>query len=111
MAKRHTYDYGLIGNCSFQAHINKNTSIDWMCWPRFDRSFNFGKLLDEENGGAFTLFPHGEIKESHQHYLENTNILCTEITCEEGKYRVIDFAPRFYQFDGVYLSLLYIDTI
>lgn len=111
MAKRHTYDYGLIGNCSFQAHIKKNTSIDWMCWPRFDSSFIFGKLLDEENGGAFSLFPHGEILQSDQHYLENTNILCTEITCEEGKYRVIDFAPRFYQFERHFKPLMLIRKI
>ncbi len=111
MAKRHTYDYGLIGNCSFQAHIHKNTSIDWMCWPRFDSSFIFGKLLDNQKGGSFTLFPEGEIKQSHQHYLENTNILCTEITCEEGKYRVIDFAPRFYQYDRHFKPLMLIRKV
>ncbi|MEQ9167546.1 MAG: DUF5911 domain-containing protein, partial [Fulvivirga sp.] len=111
MAKRHTYDMGLIGNCSFQAHINKNTSIEWMCWPRFDSSFIFGNLLDNKNGGKFTLLPHGEIKESHQYYKENTNILCTEITCEEGKYRVTDFAPRFYQFDRYYKPLMLIRKV
>ncbi|MEQ8245894.1 glycoside hydrolase family 15 protein [Fulvivirga sp.] len=111
MAKRHTYDMGLIGNCSFQAHINKNTSIEWMCWPRFDSSFIFGSLLDDKNGGKFTLLPHGEIKASHQYYKENTNILCTEITCEEGKYRVTDFAPRFYQFDRYYKPLMLIRKV
>ncbi len=111
MAKRHTYDMGLIGNCSFQAHIGKNTSIEWMCWPRFDSSFIFGKLLDDKNGGEFTLLPHGEIKESHQYYKENTNILCTEITSEDGKYRVTDFAPRFYQFDRYYKPLMLIRKI
>ena len=108
MQKRHTYDYGLIGNCAFQAHIHKNTSIDWMCWPRFDSSFVFGKLIADGQGGEFTLFPAGEIKESNQYYLENTNILCTEITSEEGRYRVTDFAPRFFQYDRYFKPLMLI---
>ncbi|QSE96207.1 glycoside hydrolase family 15 protein [Fulvivirga lutea] len=111
MAKKHTYDYGLIGNCSFQAHIHKNSSIDWMCWPRFDSSFIFGKLLDDKNGGEFTLFPHDKILKSDQRYLENTNILCTEITSEEGKYRITDFAPRFYQFDRYFKPLMLIRKV
>ncbi|MDX1629167.1 MAG: trehalase-like domain-containing protein, partial [Fulvivirga sp.] len=111
MGKRHTYDYGLIGNCSYQAHIHTNTNIAWMCWPRFDSSFIFGGLLDEENGGKFTIHPDGEIKNTHQHYLENTNILCTEITCEEGRYRVIDFAPRFFQYDRYYKPLMLIRIV
>lgn len=78
------YDMGLIGNCSYQAHIKTDTSIQWMCWPRFDTSFIFGSLLDEEKGGQYVIQPEGKIIESKQYYLENTNILCTEITCENG---------------------------
>ena len=77
---RHTYDYGLIGNCSYQAHIHKDSNIEWMCWPRFDSSFIFGGMLDKEHGGEFSIKPEGDIKESYQFYLENTNILCTEFT-------------------------------
>jgi len=102
---------GLIGNCSYQAHIHKDTNVKWMCWPRFDSSFIFGSLLDENNGGQFTVHPDGEIKNSEQRYLENTNILCTEITCEEGSYRVIDYAPRFLQFDRYYKPLMFIRKI
>ncbi|MBL3655985.1 glycoside hydrolase family 15 protein [Fulvivirga sediminis] len=103
---KHTYDYGLIGNCSFQAHVHKNTNIEWMCWPRFDSSFIFGGMLDDENGGEFSIKPEGEIKETHQYYLENTNILVTEITCDQGRYRVTDFAPRFQQFDRYYKPIM-----
>lgn len=108
---RHTYDYGLIGNCSFQAHIHKDTNIAWMCWPRFDSSFIFGGMLDEEKGGEFSVKPSGQILDSHQYYLENTNILCTEITTENGKYRVTDYAPRFFQFDRYYKPLMMIRKV
>lgn len=34
--EKHTYNTGIMGNCTYLAHINKNTNIDWLCWPRFD---------------------------------------------------------------------------
>lgn len=109
--RNHVYDMGLIGNCSYQAHIKSDTSVQWMCWPRFDSSFIFGGLLDKQKGGQYTIFPRDGIKESKQYYLENTNILCTEITCASGKYRVTDFAPRFYQFDRYYKPLALIRKV
>jgi len=103
---RHTYDTGIIGNCAFLAHINKNTNVDWLCWPRFDSTFIFGGLLDKKKGGEFSILPEGEYT-SVQHYLENTNVLITEISPKSGgKYRVTDFAPRFYQHQRYYKPLM-----
>ncbi|MEP2774117.1 MAG: glycoside hydrolase family 15 protein [Fulvivirga sp.] len=111
MASKHTYNLGLIGNCSYQAHIHTNTNIEWMCWPRFDSSFIFGGLLDAEKGGQFTITPSSEITNSEQTYLENTNILCTDITCPEGKYRITDYAPRFSQYDRYFKPLMLIRKV
>ena len=111
MTKRHTYDHGVIGNCAFTAHVHKNSSIDWMCWPRFDSSFIFGKLLDEKKGGKFSILPTEGIKHSNQYYIENTNILCTEISSASGAYRITDFAPRFYQQDRYYKPLMLIRKV
>ena len=108
---RHSYDYGVIGNCAYTAHIHTNTNIAWMCWPRFDSSFIFGGLLDEQKGGEFSIKPLGEKLISTQCYIENTNILCTEVECESGVYRVTDFAPRFYQQDRYYKPLMLIRKI
>lgn len=108
---KHTYDFGVIGNCAFTAHIKKDTNVSWLCWPRFDSSFIFGGLVDDEKGGEFSALPADENFESHQYYLENTNVLCTEITCETGKYRVTDFAPRFYQYERYYKPLMLIRKI
>ena len=105
MAK-HTYDYGVIGNCAYTAHIKKDTNVSWMCWPRFDSSFIFGSLMDKDKGGEFSALPDDESYESEQYYVENTNVLCTEITCKSGKYRVTDFAPRFLQYSRYYKPLM-----
>lgn len=108
---RHSYDYGVIGNCAYTAHIHKDTNLAWMCWPRFDSSFIFGNLLDEEKGGSFSILPSEGIKNSTQYYLENTNILCTDISCGSGVYRVTDFAPRFLQMERYYKPLMLIRKI
>ncbi|MBS1502763.1 MAG: glycoside hydrolase family 15 protein, partial [Bacteroidetes bacterium] len=108
---RHTYQTGIIGNCAYLAHINKNTNVDWLCWPKFDSTFIFGGLLDKNKGGEFSILPEGEFT-SRQYYLENTNILVTEITLNTGgKYRVTDFAPRFYNFQRYYKPLMLIRKI
>lgn len=109
--ERHTYDYGLIGNCAYQAHIEKNSNVAWMCWPRFDSSFIFGGMLDDEKGGEFSIKPPSGIASSRQYYIENTNILCTEIESEEGWYKITDFAPRFLQFDRYFKPLMFIRKI
>lgn len=109
--QRHTYDYGVIGNCAFIAHINKDTNISWMCWPRFDSSFIFGKMLDNERGGEFSVRPVEKEYTTEQYYVENTNILCTEVRSEMGMYRITDFAPRFPQIDRYYKPLMLVRKI
>ncbi len=108
---RHTYDFGVIGNCAFTAHIHKNTNIAWMCWPRFDSSFIFGSLLDDEKGGEFSIKPLEKEFNSHQYYIENTNLLCTEVETSSGKYKITDFAPRFHQNDRYYKPLMLVRKI
>lgn len=108
--EKNTYQAGLIGNCSYLAHINKDTNISWLCWPRFDSSFIFGGLLDNKKGGEFSIKPSDEFQ-STQYYLENTNILCTEVVTATGIYRITDFAPRFYQYERYFKPLMLIRKI
>ena len=86
---------GLIGNCAYQALIDDCARVRWLCWPRFDSSFVFGGLLDEERGGTFVIEPAAEGFQSEQGYLASTNILRTEFSSENAAFEVIDFAPRF----------------
>lgn len=108
---KHTYDFGVIGNCAFLALVNKDTNINWLCWPHFDSTFVFGGLLDDEKGGEFSIKPCSESFRSEQYYIENTNVLCTEIEYDEGKYRVTDFAPRFVQYDRYFKPLMLVRKI
>lgn len=108
--EKHTYSAGIIGNCAYLAHINKDTNVNWLCWPRFDSSFVFGGLLDKKKGGEFSILPDSEYT-SNQYYLENTNVLRTEISCADGKYRVTDFAPRFLKHERYFKPLTLIRKI
>jgi GH15 family glucan-1,4-alpha-glucosidase len=101
----HRYNMGIIGNCSYIAYIDMHAQVQWMCLPRFDSSFIFGRLLDQNKGGEFSITPVGDYN-SRQYYITNTNVLCTEFTCENGKFRVIDCAPRFYQFERNFKPLM-----
>ncbi len=107
---RQTYQTGIIGNCAYIAHIHRNTNIEWLCWPRFDSSFIFGGMLDKKHGGEFSIKPPEEF-ESNQYYLENTNVLCTEVTTSTGTYRITDCAPRFNQFERNFKPLMLIRKI
>lgn len=106
MDKRHTYDSGIVGNCSYVAHVDQRANINWLCWPRFDSSFIFGTLLDSEKGGHFYISPAEEKFHSKQYYLENTNVLCTEFDSPSGRFRVVDFAPRFHLYERYYKPLM-----
>lgn len=102
---------GIIGNCSFMAYIDTSANIKWMCMPRFDSSFLFGSLIDDEKGGEFSIRPNNQAYTSKQYYLENTNILCTEFETENGHFKVTDFAPRFYQQDRYFKPLMILRKI
>lgn len=98
-SQRHQYNLGIVGNCAYMAHIDNTANVSWLCWPQFDSPSLFGSLLSPESGGHFYVRPAQEKYLSKQYYLENTNILCTEFKTDDGHFRVIDFAPRFRQYE------------
>jgi GH15 family glucan-1,4-alpha-glucosidase len=108
--QRHIYESGIVGNCAYLAHVNKDTNVSWLCWPRFDNSFVFGSLLDKQKGGEFSILPEGEFS-STQHYIENTNVLVTEVEANDGIYRITDVAPRFLLYERYFRPLMLIRKI
>ncbi|HVZ73164.1 MAG TPA: glycoside hydrolase family 15 protein [Polyangia bacterium] len=94
-------ELGLVGNCQFAAHVERTGSVVWACLPRFDSEPMFGALLDEREGGRFTIAP-PEGEPGVQEYLENTNVLSTTFETKTGRFRVLDFAPRFPQVEGMF---------
>ena len=107
----HKYKMGIVGNCSYLAYIDMRADIRWMCLPRFDSSFLFGSLLDEANGGHFYISPAGGEYSARQYYISNTNVLCTEFTCRDGKFVVKDCAPRMRVHDRQFRPLMLVRKV
>lgn len=109
--EKHKYPYGIIGNCGYIGLIDTHANVGWLCWPRFDSSFVFGTLLDDEKGGGFSISPDKETISTLQEYIPNTNVLETTITAADGTYKVIDFAPRFINQERQYKPLMLVRKI
>ena len=85
-------DYALIGDSRSAALISRGGSIEWCCWPRFDNSSVFGRILDRERGGHFTIAPSVPCTATRR-YLEATNVLETTFETSDGVVKLIDCMP------------------
>lgn len=83
-------NYGVIGNCTTAALVSERGSIDWLCFPRFDSSSVFARLLDKEKGGSFGFKVPDDYKIT-QKYIPHTNLLATTFESDEGTFVVTDF--------------------
>jgi GH15 family glucan-1,4-alpha-glucosidase len=88
--------HGAIGNGRVLALVGPDTSVDWLCLPRFDSPSVFARLLDQERGGSWAFKPVADWQ-STTSYVRNTNVLRTEVDTGEGKFELFDFAPRLMQ--------------
>jgi len=82
-------DYALIGNSCAAALVSKDGSIDWCCIPEFHSPAVFSALLDRQKGGCFSIAP-VESYQSSQRYLEDSNVVDTYFTTNDGSVRLID---------------------
>jgi GH15 family glucan-1,4-alpha-glucosidase len=82
-------DYGAIGDGSTVALVALDGSVDWLCLPLCDSRPTFGRLLDADRGGSFTLAPDAPFTASRR-YLPGTNVLETMFRCDSGVVRVTD---------------------
>lgn len=94
-------DLGLIGNCQFSALVERSGAIAWCCLPRFDSEPVFAALLDASDGGSFRVSA-ADGAAGRQRYLDNSNVLETTFEAEGGSFRIVDFAPRFVQYDRAF---------
>ena len=96
-------DYGLIGNCTISALIDREARIIWSCFPRFDGDPIFSSLLDNDQGrGSFSIELE-DFSTSDQYYVPNTAILVTTMLNSRGSgIEITDFCPRFEQFGRMY---------
>jgi GH15 family glucan-1,4-alpha-glucosidase len=83
-------DYGLIGDLHSAALVSKDGSIDYCSLPWLDSPTIFASLLDDENGGFFSLQP-SEPFTSEQQYVANTNILSCAFRTKSAEALLHDF--------------------
>jgi len=82
----------MIGDLRSAALLSKQGSIDWMCLPRFDSPWIFGRLLDWEKGGYLQLCPTGEAL-AYRQYRRDSNVIQTVWGGDHARMRVVDWMP------------------
>jgi GH15 family glucan-1,4-alpha-glucosidase len=85
-------DYGIIGDCRSAALVSRNGSIDWLCWPRFDKPAIFAALLDRDRGGYWRISPAEPVTIERQ-YVSDANVLETRFTNRHGSATLTDLMP------------------
>lgn len=82
--------YAYISDCHSAALIGREASIDWCCMPRLDAASVFGRLLDWEKGGHFSLQPSARGSSAERTYVGDSMVLRTTFTCDGGSASVTD---------------------
>jgi hypothetical protein len=77
-------DYALLGDLQTAALVDRNGSIDWLCFPRFDSGACFAALLGDPDCGRWLLAPSTSAT-SARRYLHDTLVLETTWTTEDGE--------------------------
>jgi GH15 family glucan-1,4-alpha-glucosidase len=86
-------DYAVIGDLHTVALVGKNGSIDWWCAPRFDSPSVFAAILDQANGGRWSISPEPDEVTYKQLYFPDTNVLITRFLSADGVVELTDFMP------------------
>jgi GH15 family glucan-1,4-alpha-glucosidase len=86
-------DYALIGDLQTCALVGRDGSIDWLCVPDFDSPACFAALLGTDDHGRWKIAPRSAVRDVKRRYRGDSLILETEMECDAGRVRIIDFMP------------------
>jgi GH15 family glucan-1,4-alpha-glucosidase len=85
-------EFGVIGDMESAALVHREGSVDWLCLPRFDSPWVFGRLLDWRHGGYLRLAPE-DVCAPFRRYRTDSNVLETTWIGEREQAQVTDFMP------------------
>jgi GH15 family glucan-1,4-alpha-glucosidase len=83
--------YGLLADGAGAALVSTEGSVDWCCLPRIDSGSCFGRLLGWDTGGSCVFAPTAARAQRSRSYVEDTLVLCTDVTRGGAHVRVFDF--------------------
>ena len=86
-------DYALIGDCETAALVDRNGSIDWLCWPDFSSAACLASLLGAKDHGYWKIAPAAGEWKTERRYRDHTLILETTFENADGAVRLIDLMP------------------
>jgi GH15 family glucan-1,4-alpha-glucosidase len=81
-------DYALLSDRHSAALVSRDGSIDWLCFPRFDRPSIFARLLGVEAGHR-SVRPTGATQVTRR-YLDRTMVLETMFSAPPGTVAITD---------------------
>lgn len=90
-------DYAMIGDCRTAALIARDGAIDWLCLPRFDSPACFAALLGTSDNGSWLIAPQEGEPRVRRFYRENTLVLETIFTTQDGEVALIDAMPLGFE--------------
>lgn len=76
-------EYAFLADCHSTALVSRAGSVDWACFRRFDAPSVFGRLLDHDRGGHFSITPTADATWTRE-YVDATLVLDTAITTPTG---------------------------
>lgn len=96
-------DLAPIGNCATAALVDRTGRIVWWCYPYLDGDPLFCRLLMGDVEDGFMDVVLDKFDRAEQRYHRNTAVLETTLWSTDGSgVRVIDFVPRFTQYERSY---------
>ena len=86
-------NYALIGDTQTAALVARDSSIDWLCLPRFDSGACFAALLGNRDHGRWLVAPADGANRTSRRYVGDSLVLETEMETDAGTVRLVDFMP------------------
>ncbi|WP_435059067.1 glycoside hydrolase family 15 protein [Streptomyces sp. bgisy060] len=89
-------DLAYVSDLRSGALVDRDGSIGWMCWPRFDSPAHFAALLGTEKHGLWRVGPAGLSGQpaalaDRRRYIDGTLVLESSWITPEGTVQVVDF--------------------